>query len=539
MAVAALAIGVIILIRSGYLTGWLSLVPVPWILALSAFAVALIVFVRLGYRNAWTGFGEKTLWDWLQLLISISIPTVIAVGGFLFTADQNKNRAEIEAQRHDNDEAIEEARSRNEALQSYFNEMSKLTEDESTRTSEENAKGHSLERARTLAILQSLDPVGKRRVLTFLYESGLIGGVSLAAVEDKEKTSPTKFGDAEGKKTTLSASEPVIGLQGADLSGANLSYTRLRGAGLSYANLQKADLSNINLGGADLSNADLRGANLKGANLKDADLEKTCMRGADLSEAQGLTQTQLAEAYGDDNTTLPDSSDASLAAGVGTMNRLTERPKSFNGSADPKAYSASTPVDLDERGIGQMGDRGCLPLPSTPPNSTAAQSSGGGEQEDNGADETKTASNDKEGGADDSKVAVGETAELDDRTITVLEVERNYDPSGEFEPEPGNEFLRMRITLTNTSNQPFEYDLGSFEVMRPTNNGMFERASTAPIDLNEKEGDIYLRQSDLAPGSKVEGNIIFEVPQNDNNLVLRHVGGVGMRAKAITVGPLE
>jgi len=365
----------------------------------------------------------------------------------------------------------------------------------------------------------------------------VIEGVSLVSVEDKERTNPTKFGDVEdiaiGRKTsTLSASEPVIGLQGADLSGAYLSYTRLRGAGLSYANLQKVDMSYMNLGGADLRNADLRGANLTGANLKDADLENACLRGADLSEAQGLTQSQLEEAYGDSETTLPEPSDQ--PSGVGLRNQLRERPKGGNWVAGSGDFSASTPIDLDEKGIGQMGMRECLSLPSTPP-STTAQSSGGGEQEDNDADETKTASNNK-GGADDIKVAVGETAELDDRTLTVLEMERNYDPSGEFEPKPGNEFLRMWITLTHTSNQPIRYASSSFSVMRPTDNGLFEEVSQGAVGLNDKEGDISFRHSELAPDSKVEGNIIYEVPQNDNNLVLRHAG---LSGQVITVGPLE
>jgi len=31
---------------------------------------------------AWTGFGEKKLWDWLQLLSALAIPVVLAAAGF-------------------------------------------------------------------------------------------------------------------------------------------------------------------------------------------------------------------------------------------------------------------------------------------------------------------------------------------------------------------------------------------------------------------------------------------------------------------------
>ncbi|HAG99729.1 MAG TPA: hypothetical protein DCL75_12965 [Ktedonobacter sp.] len=34
----------------------------------------------------WKGFSDKKLWDWLGLLI---IPVILAVGGFLFTEQQN------------------------------------------------------------------------------------------------------------------------------------------------------------------------------------------------------------------------------------------------------------------------------------------------------------------------------------------------------------------------------------------------------------------------------------------------------------------
>ena len=79
-------------------------------------------------------------------------------------------------------------------------------------------------------------------------------------------------------------------LNGANLSGANLSYADLSGAGLNGANLSDADLSDADLSGANLSYADLRGANLSnadlsGANLRDADLSGAVLNGANLSYA--------------------------------------------------------------------------------------------------------------------------------------------------------------------------------------------------------------------------------------------------------------
>jgi uncharacterized protein YjbI with pentapeptide repeats len=78
-------------------------------------------------------------------------------------------------------------------------------------------------------------------------------------------------------------------LDGANLQGANLSYSilqlaSLKGANLMLANLEGAHLHAVNLRGANLMlanlrkvsllDADLRGANLRGANLTDALLLK-------------------------------------------------------------------------------------------------------------------------------------------------------------------------------------------------------------------------------------------------------------------------
>jgi uncharacterized protein YjbI with pentapeptide repeats len=112
----------------------------------------------------------------------------------------------------------------------------------------------------------------------------------------------------------------MANLSGADFSGADLSSADLWGADfrnsdLSKSNLSKSNLSKSNLRtarffGTDLSNAnlsqaDLWGANLLEANLSGADLSEADLSGADLSGAEDLTQAQLEETYGDQNTKLP------------------------------------------------------------------------------------------------------------------------------------------------------------------------------------------------------------------------------------------
>jgi len=114
-------------------------------------------------------------------------------------------------------------------------------------------------RAQTLTLLEVLEPGHKRILLQFLYESGLLG--------------PEK--------------------PGFSLRGANLVEANLAGANLAEANLREAKLERPNLTEANLLEANLKEADLSGAFLQEMTKE-------------GLTQTQIDEAVGNDATKLPD-----------------------------------------------------------------------------------------------------------------------------------------------------------------------------------------------------------------------------------------
>jgi uncharacterized protein YjbI with pentapeptide repeats len=95
-------------------------------------------------------------------------------------------------------------------------------------------------------------------------------------------------------------------LRHAQLEGANLFGAHLEGANLAGAQLQRARLSLAHLGGADLSFAHLEGAILSGVHLEGADLSFAQLEGANLFGAEGLSETQLAQADGDAATKLPE-----------------------------------------------------------------------------------------------------------------------------------------------------------------------------------------------------------------------------------------
>jgi uncharacterized protein YjbI with pentapeptide repeats len=129
-------------------------------------------------------------------------------------------------------------------------------------------------RQRTLEILRQLDKNRKRDLLRYLHEANLI-----------KKEDP--YGTLE---------YPVIGLDEADLSGADLRYINLSGDALYGANMREADLRNANLSYTDMYGTDLGRANLRNTDLGSAYLKRANLRGADLTDANladaDLTETQ-------------------------------------------------------------------------------------------------------------------------------------------------------------------------------------------------------------------------------------------------------
>jgi uncharacterized protein HemX len=130
----------------------------------------------------WTGFRGKTVWDLLQLLI---VPLALAVIGFWFTVQQDARQQRIEDQRAQQAQKIEnqraeaerklaEQRAQDVALQAYLDQMNNLLLERNLRESEEDSEVRTLARARTLTVLERLDPSRKIDVIHFLLISAEI-----------------------------------------------------------------------------------------------------------------------------------------------------------------------------------------------------------------------------------------------------------------------------------------------------------------------------------------------------------------------------
>ncbi len=242
-----------------------------WLLLASVSALLVLgMFLRTqGWRwHDWTGFetykeGQRTLWDWLELLI---VPVVLAVGVYFLNRTERLAERTIATERAELERKLAEDRNQENLLQIYLDRMSELLLDRDLRSSDPDAEPHTLARTRTSAVLQQLTGYRKAIVLRFLSESRLL--------------------DKEGILFAVRTAD----LNGLDVSGVQLSALDLRGAGLSeaklrQANLRQADLSRASLSKADLSRADLTGAILFEASLERANLSGAILRGVNLEHA--------------------------------------------------------------------------------------------------------------------------------------------------------------------------------------------------------------------------------------------------------------
>jgi uncharacterized protein YjbI with pentapeptide repeats len=299
----------------GYFFGWWSAAgQYPWVIGLAVAiviaVVTLIILISLGYQKKWTGFGDKTLWNWFELLI---VPAVLTIGGFLFAAAQENIQQQAEERRAQAQMDAEEQRAQHAALQAYLEGMGSLLLDRDLRSSEEDDEVRTLAEARTSTVLSRIEGYQKRSIVLFLYKAKLI-----------QKDQPiVPLVDADLSKAHLSLEElSEVNLSEAYMSKAQLEFAKLGDANLSDANLIDAymvgtGLSGANLSSTYLSNANLFGANLFGANLSGAYLGDDYLGYADLGYANlsdanlyraTITDEQLDAAETLEGATMPDGS---------------------------------------------------------------------------------------------------------------------------------------------------------------------------------------------------------------------------------------
>src|SRR6266571_3249844 len=286
----------------------------------TSFLILLCLLACLSYISPdifeWTGIAEstkvvsskrreRTLWDWLGLWI---IPFILSAGAIGFTAyqyqasaDYNQKQDSIASAQQANDRTIAHIQEQQNIVQAYLDRMSDLLLLNPNIRNGQGGDVRILARARTLTVLQDLDPDQKDVIVHFLYYGDLIGLTSPQTPYQPivNLDSANLFGVKLDHINLESANFQVADLSGASLMGANLSDAYLAKVDLSNAHLQQAylcyasfigaptetsnlhltNLSNAHLSGANLIGADLTRANLSGANLNSTDIDPSCPQG--------------------------------------------------------------------------------------------------------------------------------------------------------------------------------------------------------------------------------------------------------------------
>lgn len=235
-----------------------------------AILLVVVAFIWTGYTRSWTGFGNKSLWDWMELLI---IPIVLSTGAFLFNHAERKADRIREEQRAELEFQLASDNAQEAALQNYLDRITDLLLEKGLLTSKPGEEIRDITRARTLTVLWVLDGTRKATVLEFLHKSRLISGAAVISLH----------------QAFLNGLDLLFMT---DLSGANLAGAFLNNAGLVSVNLREANLSGAYLRGTHLNGADLTGANLADATLSEATMAESLMLSGDVTEAE-LRSTAL------------------------------------------------------------------------------------------------------------------------------------------------------------------------------------------------------------------------------------------------------
>ena len=122
-------------------------------------------------------------------------------------------------------------------------------------------------------------------------------------------------------------------------------------------------------------------------------------------------------------------------------------------------------------------------------------------------------------------VNVGETAEIDDKLFKVVSIQRNY-PGGKYSTLPtGKEWVLVNVYIENKGQKEKSYN--SYDFKMEDSSG--DRKSSVYVS------DVFdeLHSGDLAPGGRKSGNIVFEVPKDDQGLKLIYEPNIFTEEKVI------
>ncbi|MEG3435697.1 pentapeptide repeat-containing protein [Pannus brasiliensis CCIBt3594] len=275
----------------------------------------------------WTGFGEKKLWDFIQLLI---VPIILGLATW--------GLSEFGKQR---ERDLAQDKARQDTLITYLDQMSKLLSDGLRKAKTDDNK-FIIGQAKTVIALRSLDTDRQSLVFQFLQASKLDSLNNDRGILYEARLERIDLGEAniEGANLKRAHLEGAT-LKGANLFGADLLGARLEGAHLERANLERTHLERAHLEGANLAGANLEGSNLVGANLEGANLEGANLN---LEKVKSLTLAQVKSAC-DWEDAIYTEANWSQNQGIWVAKNSTANQQIIEKLKQDKASDPKTPVN--------------------------------------------------------------------------------------------------------------------------------------------------------------------------------------------------
>lgn len=142
----------------------------------------------------------------------------------------------------------------------------------------------------------------------------------------------------------------------------------------------------------------------------------------------------------------------------------------------------------------------------------AISSAGSGNPEKVGSNETSSNTSQTEPEKGKTKVfKIGDSVNLDGKTVTVNEV-KPYTSKNQFlVPEPGNKFVALDITLRNDSDEAYNYNVLEFKLQ----DNQDYSYTNAVADIEP-----YLATGAIQQGQSARGFIAYEIPSENEPVKL-------------------
>lgn len=247
------------------------------VISLSTVMIYLVIT-----KGGGDGFVDKTVWDWLELVI---IPFALAIGMWMLNyKEQQRNIEEANRQKQIEREVLEERarlareieqdRQQQEMLSRYLDQMADLLINHSLMVTAPDSNVRMVARAMTLSNLHYLSSNRNIAIIKFLLECGLMTQeFKLVDLDQLDLEALRLFSAYLGNIDFSYSNLKDAYCLDMDFTAANFSYASLEHAYFSNTNLTNVDFSGANLQHIFFINTNLTGASFEMAMLEDANID--------------------------------------------------------------------------------------------------------------------------------------------------------------------------------------------------------------------------------------------------------------------------